>query len=81
MNDDRKGALTKEQEKFLEEIIKFANPVLEAVDGPLISLIDNQGIERVLDLADKANPEIRVMVYQVVDSIFDPLIGLIKGKF
>jgi len=68
MAEQRKGALTPEQEDVLEKLIKGSKWV-ELLDGPAIKLIDNQGIERVLDAADKKNPEIRQTVYEVVDMI------------
>ena len=70
MAEERKGALTKEQEKILDELIKFNNKIAESLDGPAITLIDNQGIERLLDKADEKNPDIRPVVYEVVDMIF-----------
>jgi len=70
MAEERKGALTPDQEKTLDKLVKLNNKLAEALDGPAISLIDNQGIERILDAADKKNPEIRPVVLEVVDIIF-----------
>jgi len=70
MPEERKGALTPDQEKTLDKLVKLNNKLAEALDGPAISLIDNQGIERILDAADKKNPEIRPVVLEVVDIIF-----------
>lgn len=66
MSETRKGALTPEQEKILDDLIK-AKGLAEALDGPAISLIDNQGIDRLLE---NANDEVKDVVYQVVDMIF-----------
>ena len=73
MSEERKGAMTPEQEKIFGKVLKFKNKGLEAVDDPVIMLIDNLAIEAILDEADKKNPEIRGYVYQVVDVIFDGL--------
>lgn len=70
MNEERKGAMTPDQEKTLDKLIVFKNKALEAVDGTGITLIDNLAIEAILDEADKKNPEIRGYVLQVVDVIF-----------
>jgi hypothetical protein len=70
MNEERKGAMTPDQEKTLDKLIVLKNKALEAVDGTGITLIDNLAIEAILDEADKKNPEIRGYVLQVVDLIF-----------
>jgi len=70
MNEERKGAMTPDQEKTLDKLIVLKNKALEAVDGTGITLIDNLAIEAILDEADKKNPEIRSYVLQVVDVIF-----------
>lgn len=78
--DERKGALTPEQEKTLEKLIVLKNKALEAVDGTIITIVDNLAIEAILDAADKKNPEIRGYVYQVVDVIFAGLEAMIEEK-
>jgi len=80
MAEERKGALTPAQEKTLDKLVKFNNKLAEALDGPAISLIDNQGIERILDAADKKNPEIRPVVLEVVDIIFAGLEEIIPEE-
>ena len=70
MNEERKGAMTPDQEKILDKLIVLKNKAIEAVDGTAITLIDNLAIEAILDEADKKNPEIRGYVLQVVDVIF-----------
>ena len=70
MNEERKGAMTPDQEKTLDKLIVLKNKAIEAVDGTGITLIDNLAIEAILDEADKKNPEIRGYVLQVVDVIF-----------
>lgn len=78
--DERKGALTPEQEKTLEKLIVLKNKALEAVDGTIVTIVDNLAIEAILDAADKKNPEIRGYVYQVVDVIFAGLEAMIDEK-
>lgn len=77
---ERKGAMTPEQEKTLEKLIVLNNKALEAVDGTLITLVDNTAIEAILKAADKKNPEIRNYVYQVVDIIFAGLEAITEEK-
>ena len=72
--EDRKGVMTPEQEKLLDELVELKG-IAEALDGPAISLIDNQGIER---LMEKANQETKEIIYQVVDMIFEGLSSIIK---
>ena len=70
MNEQRKGAMTPEQQKTLEKLIVLKNKAAEAADGLVIQLVDDLAIEAILDEADKKNPEIREYIYQVVDVIF-----------
>lgn len=78
--DERKGALTPDQEKTLEKLIVLKNKALEAIDGTIITIVDNLAIEAILDEADKKNPEIREYVYQVVDVIFAGFEAMIEEK-
>jgi putative heme degradation protein len=78
--NERKGALTPEQEKTLEKLIVLKNKALEAVDGTIVTIVDNLAIEAILDAADKKNPEIREYVYQVVDVIFAGLEAMMEEK-
>jgi len=78
MNEERRGALTQNQEEIFEKLIKSRNKAVEAIDGTAITLIDNLAIEALLDAADKKNPEIRNFVYQVVDVIFVGLATLLE---
>lgn len=80
MNEERKGALTPDQEKILDQLIVLNNKALEAVDGTGITLIDNIAIEAILDEADKKNPEIRVYALQIVDLIFAGLATIVSEK-
>jgi hypothetical protein len=78
--EERKGALTPDQEKTLEKLIELKNKGLEAVDGTMITLIDNLAIDAILKAADKKNPEIRQYVYQIVDIVFAGLAALTTEK-
>lgn len=73
MSEERKGAFTPEQEKILDDLINVPG-IGEAIDGPAISIIDNQGIDRLLA---KASPEAKDIVYQVVDMIMEGLATLV----
>jgi len=68
--EERKGLFTPEQEKKLDDIIKFNNPVLEGIDGPIITMIDNQGLERAIAGLRENNPELWPIIVQVIDVIF-----------
>ena len=68
--EERKGVLTPEQEKILDELLKFNNKLVEAVDGKAIQLIDNVGLEK----AKKEIPEEYLpFVYMIIDGLFDGL--------
>jgi len=66
----RIGLFTPEQEKKLDQLIKFKNPILEGLDGPVISLVDNQGLERAIAGLRENNPELWPIIVQVIDIIF-----------
>ena len=70
---EEKGLFTAEQEKQLDAFIKFGNPVLEAIDGPAISLIDNQGLERAIAGIRENKPELWSIYCQVRDMVFAAL--------
>ena len=74
MAEERTGAMTPEQEKILDQIVELKG-IAEALDGPVITLIDNQGIERLLQ---KTSPETRQIVYEVVDIIFEGLAVILE---
>ena len=66
---ERKGFLTPEQEKQVDDLIE-AKGLVELFDGPVIKLADNQGLERLKAKLDPASIEV---VYEVVDEIFSML--------
>jgi hypothetical protein len=68
--DERKGFLTEDQEQKLERVIKL-NAAGEKVDGLIIKLADNQGLERLKDDLEKLYPGAVEIVYQVVDAILE----------
>ena len=74
MSEQRKGAMTPAQEKILDKLV-FKGGFKDVIDGPMISIIDNQGIDRVLR---KASDEAKEIVYQTVDMIFEGLETLVK---
>jgi len=73
---ERKGFLTPEQEKVLDELVELKG-IAEALDGPAITLIDNQGLER---LKEKIPAEVLPIVYEVIDEIFRSLDTIINNK-
>lgn len=73
MADERKGFLTPEQEKQLDELIKLEG-IAEALDGPAISLVDNQGLERLKkQLVDRFGEEALAITYQIIDTLLAAL--------
>jgi hypothetical protein len=72
MEDTRKGFLTPEQEKQVDDLVKLQG-LAEAMDGPAITLVDNQGFERLKASIIAKYPEALPVVYEVVDAIFDAL--------
>lgn len=72
MEDTRKGFLTPEQEKQVDDLVKL-NGVAESLDGPAISLMDNQGLQRLKPALLEKYPDALPVVYEIVDAIFDAL--------
>ncbi len=76
----RKGILTPEQEKTLDGLLVLNNKAAEAVDGLAISLIDNQGIERLKEKMEANYPgALEEYVYPIIDAIFDGLEKIKEG--
>jgi len=69
MSDERKGFLTPEQEKQADLLIK-AKGIAEALDGPAITLTDNQGLERLKTQLVEKYPDVLPIVYEIIDAIF-----------
>jgi len=67
--EERKGFLTPEQEKQLDDLIELKG-IAEALDGAAIKLADNQGLER---LKAKIPEDVLPVVYEVIDEIFKAL--------
>ena len=71
----REGLFTKEQEAKLDKLIKFKNPILEGLDGPAISLIDNQGLNVLTKKLATNNPDLWPVITGVIDVIFEAIPG------
>ena len=69
--DTRKGFLTPEQEKQLDELIELKG-LYESMDGTAIKLADNMVLEK---LKAKIPGEVLPVVYEVVDEIFKSFIA------
>jgi hypothetical protein len=67
MSDERKGFLTPEQEKKIDDLIELSG-VAETFDGVAIKLADNYGLEA---LKSKIPEDILPIVYEVIDQILD----------
>lgn len=73
-NDTRKGLLTPEQEKQLDDLKEWSNKAAEMVDGLLIKYGDNWGLERLKEpLVEKFGPDVLPSIYEVVDAVFEML--------
>ena len=70
--EERKGFLTPEQEKQLDELIELKG-IAEALDGPAIKIADNVGLQKLKEKLLAENPEILPMIYMIVDEIFAAL--------
>jgi hypothetical protein len=67
--EERKGVLTPNQEKGLDELIVL-DGIKERLDGMAIQLADNQVVEM---LKSKIPEEYLGIVYEIVDEIFASL--------
>lgn len=72
MEDTRKGFLTPEQEQQVADLIHETG-VIEALKGPAIKLIDNQGLERLKPAIIAKYPDALPMIYEVIDTIMAAL--------
>jgi hypothetical protein len=72
VEDTRKGFLTPEQEKQVDVLIK-ASGIVEALDGPAITLGDNQGLERLKGKLIEKWPDALPVIYEVIDEVFSLL--------
>ncbi|MBT3209877.1 MAG: hypothetical protein HN347_16155 [Bacteroidetes bacterium] len=70
MEDTRKGFLTPEQEKTVDNLIELKG-IAEMLDGTAIGLLDNQGLERLKSkMVEKWGVELLPDIYEVIDVIF-----------
>jgi len=67
--EERKGFLTPNQEKGVDELLKL-DGIAEAMDGVIIKLADNQGLEK---LKEKIPVDVLPIVYEVIDEILKAL--------
>ena len=63
---DRKGFFTPEQEKVLDDLYE-AKGIMEALDGTMIRLADNVGLEK---LKAKIPADVLPIVFEVIDQVF-----------
>ena len=80
MEDTRKGWLTPDQEKTVDDLIEL-NGVLELVDGTAIKIADNKGGQMLKDkLTSKYGTEILPDIYEVIDILFAGLKEIVEAK-
>jgi hypothetical protein len=72
MEDTRKGFLTPDQEKQLDELIELKG-LYESMDGTAIKLADNMVLEK---LKAKIPEDVLPIVYEVIDEVFKSLIAI-----
>jgi hypothetical protein len=70
--EERKGFLTPEQEKKLDDLIELKG-IAEALDGPAIKIADNLGLEKLKEKILKESPEVLPIIYTVVDEVMAAL--------
>lgn len=70
--EERKGFLTPDQEKKLDELIELKG-IYETMDGTAIKLLDNMGLDK---LKEKIPADVLPVVYEIIDEIFDSLVSL-----
>lgn len=67
---DYKGVWTPEQEKKVEQNLKFKNKYLELVDGPIVKAFDNLIVEKMLQ---KLAPEMQGLVIEAFGMVADEM--------
>ncbi len=70
--DTRKGFLTPEQEKQLDELIEMKG-IYETMDRTAIKLADNMVLEK---LKSKIPEDVLPVIYEVIDEVFKSLIAV-----
>jgi hypothetical protein len=70
--EERKGFLTPEQEKQLDELIELKG-IYETMDGTAIKLTDNMVLEK---LKVKIPEEVLPVVYEIINEVFKSLIAV-----
>lgn len=76
----RKGVLTPDQQKLIDELAKFSG-LLELADGPAITLFDNKALEKFKQaMIKKFGPTIEEKIYQLIDLIFIPLSAIAEAQ-
>lgn len=76
METERKGVLTQDQEKILDEIIKLKG-IPEKLDGFVIRIVDDKGIEL---LMKQLHPSTKEIIYDIVDLLFEGLEEIVNYK-
>ena len=73
MADDRKGFLTPDQERQLDDLKEWSSRAAEAVDGLAIKYADNLGLEKLKPKIEEKWPDSLETIYEIIDSIFEML--------
>jgi len=70
--EERKGFFTPEQEEILDNLIELSG-IGEKLDGPVIRLVDNRGLEALKNkIADKY-PDAMPVIFEIIDALFEVL--------
>jgi len=72
--EERKGLLTEEQEKILDDLIELKG-ISESLDGLGIRLVDNMAVEKI---KAKIPEQYLPVVYEIIDELFKALQALTK---
>lgn len=67
---ERKGFLTEEQVAKADTWVVFKNPALEIADGPIMSMIDDYGLDIAARKLHEKNPILYKLVIGIIDAVF-----------
>ena len=70
--EERKGFFTPEQEEILDNLIELSG-IAEKLDGPVIRLADNRGLEVLKNKIAEKYPDAIPVIFEIIDALFEVL--------